>query len=468
MSSCNEGTIYMCQFSNVYVDIARVYFIPKLSNPISAINAAIDLYDCCMDTSQGQNRYKNNILCKGSVDWNLCLCFHNSVTLPAVWSQKQRTNVREPIRLMEGNTWLMNHFVASHHPDHFNMKLLEFHNLAFMSVHNTSSCYKSFPNKIDSLLSMDYPSHTLDDYEKFIMRIVDKGVHGILPISSLNNGNGYNNLNYKYYWTHWNVTIFEPFCSLLHASFVFQTGITTSHQKTYKMLQNICSRMKFDSTKIMRIGGGVMSDTAYLKQAFFSPYYQNNIPPPVESSMAALRHSINAVLSNTSEIDAHCAKRNNSRANLHVAILQRVDGNGLRRFINFDETIRLVRQVMKVDDVSVWYFSSHTPPLQQATSFCNVHLIVAPHTSQLSNLIFAAPRTSLIELQPMMPIFDTSFKDLAERAGIHYQVVGNSAAMSNWRRQDIIVDLSALEIALKNAYRNLVKEGYLFDNEENV
>jgi hypothetical protein len=367
---------------------------------------------------------------------------------------------------MEGNTWLMNHHVASHHPDHFNMKLLEFHNLAYMSALNTSSCYGSFPSKIDSLLSMDYPSHTLDNYENFIMKIVNQGVNGIVPLSSLNNGNGYADLNYRYYWTYWNLTKFEPFCSLLDGTSI--TNLSSSHEKTFNMLQReVCTAKQFDNMTItLRNVGGVMSDAAYLKQAFYSPHYQNNIPPPVESSMAALRQSTKAVFAETK--DSRCVQRNNSRANLHVAILQRVDGNGLRRFINFDETIRLVRQVMKVDDVSVWYFSSHTPPLQQATSFCKVHLIVAPHTSQLSNLIFAAPRTSLIELQPMMPIFDTSFKDLAERAGIHYQVVGNSAAMSNWRRQDIIVDLSALEIALKNAYRNLLKEGYLFDNEENV
>jgi hypothetical protein len=127
---------------------------------------------------------------------------------------------------------------------------------------------------------------------------------------------------------------------------------------------------------------------------------------------------------------------------------------------------------MKVHDVSVWYFSSRTPPWKQTSSFCEAHLIVSPHTSQLTNAIFAAPRISVIELQPLIPVLDTSFKNIIEHAGLHYQVIGNpiyppatsnelhAKMLSNWRGQDIMVNLTALKSALKNAYTNLVNEGY--------
>ena len=77
------------------------------------------------------------------------------------------------IKKLDGKSWVMHHWSVWKHPDHFTMKLLEF--LALMTNKNvvgSDFCYGHLPESIDHLVSMDYFTENLTDYESTIMNIV--------------------------------------------------------------------------------------------------------------------------------------------------------------------------------------------------------------------------------------------------------------------------------------------------------
>ena len=450
---------YICEFSNVFVDLARVYLIPKAE---AAVTAAVDLYECCKDVFQ-VNEKPDDYVCNGSVHRNVCFCFDGRVQIPSVWSPIQMSKVMAPIEYLKGSTWLMNHFVLSHHPDHFNMKLLELHNLIAISkqyLYNSTDCYRHFPQKFDRMVSMDYPSNEKDrtDYEKLIMKIVRQKID--IPLTSLNVL-----ADWKSYWgkKERNRTVFEPLCTVLEPT---KSGIRDDK------FSHLC-KISYQSR------GKGRSKAVHLEYAVSSPYYKNNIPYPFNYSMAALESSIDKVMKAEKAAGAklsHCIRSkplNVSNTVVNVAVIQRVEGKGQRRFVNLDSVLRAAQSTFKLSKVSVLYIDSSTPALMQVGHFCDLHLIVSPHSSHLSNVIFCPPNIAIIELLPQTQKLDTTFKNLAENVGIYYQGLGNPIypeprsayereyRETSWRTQNMLVNLPALQTALQQARQHLQREGYI-------
>ena len=68
------------------------------------------------------------------------------------------------------------------------------------------------------------------------------------------------------------------------------------------------------------------------------------------------------------------------------------------------------------------FINGATPALVQAFKFCACHLIVSPHSSQLSNLVFSYPGISVIELQNE-ELVENTFLQLGTKLGLHYQLL---------------------------------------------
>lgn len=195
--------------------------------------------------------------------------------------------------------------------------------------------------------------------------------------------------------------------------------------------------------------------------------------------MAALESSINVVMRAEKAAGAklfHCIRSkpiNASNTVVNAAVIQRMEGKGQRRFVNLDSILRSIQSIFKLSKVSVLYIESSTPALMQVAHFCDLHLIVSPHSSHLSNIIFSPPRIAVIELLPQTPKLDTTFKNLAENSGAYYQALANPIypeprsayerdyRTENWRTQNILVKLPALQIALQQARQHLQREGYV-------
>jgi hypothetical protein len=475
------GAPYMCEFTNTYVDFARIYLVPK---PNFIATAAVDLYNCCKDVFLLSDVQYS---CNSSVKRSLCSCVSGYVAMPSIWTKNQYQNVLSPVQNFTGNTWLMklhiylknvymklkyicslyrlmNHYVASHHPDHFNMRLLEVHNMVAIAKQGLhAECYQNFPKTIDNMLSMDYPNDRTD-YEILILKIVQRQIN--VSFTSLNI-----NTNWAYYLSkeYRNQTIYEPFANALEE-------LSPQELENVAGAEQLRNLSMTSYNKVQSFSARGRSKTAHLEKSFYSTAYKNNFPPPKEYSREITRASVRAVLAaHAAELGSrtHCVSKNVSSKHMEVAILQRIDGNGMRRFINLDAVARTVQSVLRVSSLRILYIDGKTPPIDQAAAFCSVHLIISPHSSQLTNLIFSGPKIALIELQPPLERFDTSFKDLAHSLGFYYQVFGNEIyprpktederidRMKIWRREDMIANITELHKALVRAQAHLRQEGYI-------
>ena len=433
--SCQAAVPYLCEFTNTYVDLARIYLVPKKK---FMATATVDLYNCCKDVFLFgiEKAYS----CNGSIKRSLCSCVSGAVAMPSIWTQKQRQLLSNPVENFTGVTWLMNHHVCSHHPDHFNMRVLEIHNMVAISKHALhADCYESFPRNIDSMLSMDYPNDRTE-YEKLIMKIVQQQIN--VSFTSLNI-----HADWRFYLAEIsrNRTVFEPFANALEELSPIELSAEA---------KQLLEQSKMSYKKIIQSSLG-KSRVGHLEKSFYSPNYKNNIPRPMEYSIAATAKSVATVLAAESGGRISCVSKNsNSSKGIQVAILQRIDGNGKRRFVNLDLVARMTQTVFKLSSLRILYIDGTTPPIEQASAFCSVHLIISPHSSQLSNLMFSAPKIALIELQPPLEVFDTSFRNLAHSFGMHYQVFGNEIYP-----RPMIANITKLHIALLQAKTHLKNEG---------
>ena len=476
------GVPYMCEFTNTYVDYARIYLIPK---PNFIATAAVDLYNCCKDVFLFLSGVQYS--CNSSVQRSLCSCLGGKVVMPSIWTKNQYQSVLSPVQNFTGNTWLMklhiylkyiymklkyicslyrlmNHHVGSHHPDHFNMRLLEVHNMVAIAKQGLhAECYQHFPKKIDNMLSMDYPNDRTD-YENLILKIVEQQIN--VSYASLNI-----NTNWAYYLSkeYRNQTIYEPFANALEE-------LSPQELENVAGAEQLRNLSMTSYNKVQSFSARGRSKTAHLEKSFYSTAYKNNFPPPKEYSREITRASVRAVLAaHAAELGSriHCVSKNVSSKHMEVAILQRIDGNGMRRFINLDAVARTVQSVLRVSSLRILYIDGKTQPLDQAAAFCSVHLIISPHSSQLSNLIFSGSRIALIELQPLLEKFDTSFRNLAHSLDFYYQVFGNEIyprpkteveridRMKSWRSADMIANITELHKALVRAEAHLRREGYI-------
>ena len=125
-----------------------------------------------------------------------------------------------------------------------------------------------------------------------------------------------------------------------------------------------------------------------------------------------------------------------------------------RHIINEDAVTQLLNkfgfETVYLEEMSV---------IDQVTLFSNAHVVVAPHGSGLTNLVFCSPKTIVIEL--FSPHYlRTDYWMISQLLELkHYYCLGESfncpplrnIMYQNSLTEDILVNLSSLELVLKAA-----------------
>jgi hypothetical protein len=437
-----DGLPYFCRFTNIVVDLVSIYFAAQ---PGQERQAHRDIQDCC---------YAEKKICNASVSASFCQCFHvfkyRAAVLPAMIARQMAHQVfiadssthqipamenltciwpsppgicnqssgvpgrSKFIRRISGNSWLMHFWSTLKHPDHFNMKVLEL-----------SGEYQQLQSKgikkISTLICMDYLCDNLNAYEKFILKLLHARLKQEPKLVSVNSLDDY------------------------HAQAQLMGHIF-----------NPDGSLKKDMVH-GKVGTWFVGNPVWLENACMSPRYKHILTD--QKAPLLLRTALQSV------IPSYSCEQPNSGWKKRVAIMQRVDGNGLRRFINFQAVLAELQVVFGIDDVSVLFFSGATPPELQASLMCSFDVLLSPHTSQLTNLLFAPPWATLVEVQPNVTHWSTAsgghekdrtFQTYALNVGmasilVDQNTLGMGASANNWRRADLVVDLTELRCAFRAA-----------------
>lgn len=164
----------------------------------------------------------------------------------------------------------------------------------------------------------------------------------------------------------------------------------------------------------------VILDYGCADHMFLSPHYQNPFPAGI-ASLPIWQMSL------TRFLGPQYSKLINTTCPSPVAvILQRSDGTALRRFLNLDGVVRVVKRAFPKLHVVVAAMSADMDVKDQALIFANASLIVSTHSSQIWNLIFARPDTAIIEIQAVP--FHTEFREYATMVNnTNYHYIRNPA-----------------------------------------
>jgi hypothetical protein len=471
----NRTTSFLCKFENVYADTARIYFLPKSQEAIH------DLLSCCFPQEIQHDAINH---CDKSVDIAVCDCFRSKQKfVPAVWISEVKKLITSAEVIDYGNrtAWLMNHWCLRKHIDHFNMKMLEMLGYlggkAFLKAQNTSlGIYEYLPDHIEVAVSMDYEVHPLSLYEQMILGIVKNGLGSNFMLHTLNNNNWIKEESF-----HLGKVTPRAYLSTFCVSLKSALGNQTLHhlraacatlQQHHKSITTSEERLTNDNF------GFVASKLAYFPQSvYLSPDYKNNIPEPSVMTREVIHR---AFVEYTKDVEMPSLHRDypcppptlkkDSNDIPRVVIIQRSEGMGMRQFINLDDMLRTVQRVLNVDAVQMFYINSRTPPLMQAMMFCSAHVIISPHSSQLSNLVFSRPGIFVIEVRPA-GYSEFSFEQISKKMGHRYYLFDkpNLAATVNgtiiphgsdtpnnvWAAWNTIVDIRGLETILKDVASKL-------------
>ncbi|KAJ3230067.1 hypothetical protein HDU81_004794 [Chytriomyces hyalinus] len=99
-----------------------------------------------------------------------------------------------------------------------------------------------------------------------------------------------------------------------------------------------------------------------------------------------------------------------------AAIVIRRRGMGLRRILNMDQVIHLMRQ-KGIQTIETLNPSEDESLDKQASQFSSVGLIISSHSSQLANLLFAHPNAAVLETSP---VFKNAFRHLGNVSRLKY------------------------------------------------
>ena len=425
----------ICQFQNIYLDSFHIYFIPQ---PSRYRNASEDLFHCCLNTYEGGFLHRTELDCSKSVSYHLCRCFHNLKYVPSIISSSMASKISLHYNLTN-ITWLMNHWSFNHHPDHFAMKILELHGHSYNYKIDNLPWNSSFPSYISQLVSMDYPGNFFTDYERmtlsFLYRLIGKEIPYYF-VYKPPHGNIGTRLNNRFYLNI--IEIIAPLCINYSVTTIKTTTkinnlIFPTNLTLYELCQLIPPHYNF-----------ICPNINYLEHAYLSPIYKNNIPFPYDTSANGLRISFKQYVQNHSTLlhndtfdDCVTNNYNNNNSNsnqrpaLHprVAIIQRSEGNGLRQFDNLNDVLLAVQRITLQEKIDILYINSKTPGILQAARFCQYHLIISPHTSQLANLVYSPINISVIEIQNPRLIEET-FLSLGKKVQLHYQLLKKGIILS--------------------------------------
>lgn len=428
---------FLCEFYDIEIDPVTIFF--KARNHTTAV---LDLYQCC---SKSENNYDGNCT-NTSVHKSFCRCFYYERYFPSVYHKEEGRQKH----LLLGTTWLMNHYAWVKNPDHFMMKILEFRALMANQPYVPDTNYKVLPasEEIDQLVSQDYPASILTDYEKFLMNVVDNSVNRTIPYISLNDKN---RMDFHDYLT--NTQKLHISCRLLRSQKVDQIAI--QRRKTiFSEIMEYCEKKAEKVIRLTKIWHGT--------HVYLSPRYKNNIPDPVEISTKTFQESIDRMMHSLNHTwdrneRAICYERKPT-----IAVLQRIEGFGSRSILNLIDVGRAVRKIFGIVELRIWYIAEDTSALEQATLFHSADIIIATHSSQLTNLVFSRPGTHVIEIQPEIA-HEYSFRDLGLAAGMDYYLLNEghqydktlddgkseTSLTFTWRLWDYYVNITMLSEALQ-------------------
>jgi hypothetical protein len=447
-----EGTRtpVICEFKEIYVDSIRIYLIPQPSKLKEAIE---DLFTCCLNTNSTTEEFMlpRSDQCRGSVSFHACRCFHNWRYVPSVVSPQVISSVQKNLSNV---SWLMNHWSFIHHPDHFAMRLLELHGVLYNLEHGTLSWSSSLPQQeISQLVSMDYPGYHRTDYESMVLALLETMARRKIPFHFLHSEETFRDGFSKRFPRY--LHPFEIVAPLCAAGAKGEWQPPTKHKNhpipplppsdittlpIHLPLAHFCQAFLRSNGTGQTRGWSPFPKVYYLEHALLPRVYKNNIPPPFVSSAKGLHLSLNSLISqnfSTTMAEDHGSLRclsppppsSQSATPLsrfpQVALLLRAEGKGLRRFVNVQEMVLSIRKITGQEFISLLFISSKTPGLVQAARFCQFHILVTPHTSQLTNLVFAPPNVSVIEIQNE-GLQEETFQNLSLKMGLHYQLLKTS------------------------------------------
>jgi capsular polysaccharide biosynthesis protein len=98
-------------------------------------------------------------------------------------------------------------------------------------------------------------------------------------------------------------------------------------------------------------------------------------------------------------------------------LLQRSDGNGLRKWLNKNSVEKAIQEVFQTADLTTVFIDAQTPVQEQIRLFCSFHVIISSHSSQMANLMFSTPGISVVEFQGKGAKLEPTFMDLGHKAG---------------------------------------------------
>lgn len=149
-----------------------------------------------------------------------------------------------------------------------------------------------------------------------------------------------------------------------------------------------------------------------------------------------------------------------------VTVLRRVEGHGMRRFLNEEEVLRAIADETGVHRVTWVFPHRQTPALETFASFCSFDILITPYTAALSNLWIARPGSSVIEIQGKRAPLSKKYISLSDSVNVHHQIVrsvdngslDDDGSGGRWKAWDHIVNVFHFRIALRRAMKNLRKQ----------
>lgn len=86
----------------------------------------------------------------------------------------------------------------------------------------------------------------------------------------------------------------------------------------------------------------------------------------------------------------------------NITIVQRRDGQGLRRMLNHDKIAERIKSVYKKASVQLVFLGGDATVAEQVATFRTASVIVASHSSQLKNMMYCPPNSVVLEAGVMM------------------------------------------------------------------
>lgn len=491
----------VCKFTNIYADLARIYFIPRTNDAI------LDLYQCCHNTTISASPEQ----CQQSVNHLFCSCFHRRKFMPVPWTPEISEIALPNLHFdftNKQNAWLMNHWHLRKHLDHYNMKMFEL--LGYLGGSQASSDeFLPKDGKIDIAVSMDYYIGNLTDYEQMVLQIARSGLNKSFEYVTLNN-NDNSHMNYFRFASLTKMTTLSPFCLALHhqkaptpkglqtTSLTYPTypsnhsNPTTLHSKCETLLhrhqQGHSQQGGTQHPQHQRFGYQTSKLAKFPNTVYLSPIYKNNIPPLYDISQQVIQSSFRSYLQKMkteNRIDPAILTEfpcpppsiitGSKKQHLRIAIIQRNEGDVTRIFVNFDQVLRTIQATLDEANIHVWYIDSKTPAIQQALMFCSAHVIISPHSSQLSNLVFTPVKTTVVEIRSE-GFQENTFQTLCRRLHLTYVLFdegnqpahkngtiithhyGNTTSNGVWQYWNTIVNIPQLEKVLMTVKQRLKKQ----------